>query len=362
MLLPLALYAAGILQPLSAGQPQIIRTPFGGMVPSATLFRRTLYVVFGKGSNAFCTRSEDDGDTFSSPVQVNHRPDTVTVGGERGPKLLVTQDGTVHVLWLGDYRKGGGVWYTRSLDGGRSFEPERNLEDRPFGCDGAAIAGNDRGLYAFWLDGRGGDDPQNPVTGTLVMAMSRNNGATWSPSKEVRYDFPGRPCACCRLEVKVGPGDTVTVVFRTGYHNIRDFYVLRSTAGALPQMRSESVSVDDWKLEACPMMGASFIALKDGSSFVAWMTRGRVYWRQLSPRGRSSSKVPAPGSAAQRYPLLAALPQGMRALLWREEGKICWASYSGGAQTPVQRGSFPSAGTHSFDALADAHGRLLILD
>jgi hypothetical protein len=128
---------------------------------------------------------ETHWQTFSPPVQVNHRPNSVTVGGERGPKALVTQDGTLHVLWLGDYRKGGGVWYTRSRDNGHTFEPERNLEDRPAGCDGAAIAGQGRRLFAFWLDSRGGEDSQNPVTGTLVMATSADGGMSWSPTVDL---------------------------------------------------------------------------------------------------------------------------------------------------------------------------------
>lgn len=362
MILPLALCAASLLQPAPSAPPKLVPTPAGAAAASAALFHGTLYVVYGKGSDAFCIRSQDDGDTFSLPVAVNHRPHTVTVGGERGPKILVTEDGTLHVIWIGDYRKGGGVWYTRSRDAGRTFEPERNLEDRPFGCDGAAITGKGRDLYAFWLDGRGKNDAENPVTGTLVMAVSHDGGATWSPSEEVRYDFAGRPCACCRLEARTGPGDVVTVVFRSGYRNIRDFYLLRSRASELPIMRAQRASSDEWKLEGCPMMGASFITMEDGSSFMAWMARGRVYWRRMLPQAGPSNPVEAPQSSSQRYPWLAPLPQAARALLWREEGRICWEIFTSSGRTPVQRGSLPASKPDAFCAVAGSRGRLLVLE
>ena len=362
MIGPIVVCTAMFVPQLAVAEPTLMRTPFGGTVPSVVVFKGTVYVLFGKDSNAFCTQSHDYGITFSPPVQVNHRPNSVTVGGERGPKALVTQDGTLHVLWLGDYRKGGGLWYTRSRDNGHTFEPERNLEDRPAGCDGAAIAGQGRRLFAFWLDSRGGEDSQNPVTGTLVMATSADGGMSWSPTQEVRYDFPGRPCACCRLEAKVGPGDIVTVVFRTGYHNIRDFYMLRATPSELPRMACRRVSTDEWRLEGCPMMGASLVAQIDGSAIIAWMARGRVYWRWVLPHGRIGDAVPVPGAGIQRYPTFVDLGSGKQVLLWREAERICWVEIAKGAQASQRRGTLPSRGSNAFGAFVDPRGRIVIVD
>src|SRR5262245_42867825 len=99
-----------------------IRVPQGGEVPEVAVDGRgVLHLTYGLGKpgNGFYVQSGDAGRTFSAPVQLNRRADRVTVGGERGPKVALGKDGVIHVIWLGYYKKGGGVWYTRSTDGGK---------------------------------------------------------------------------------------------------------------------------------------------------------------------------------------------------------------------------------------------------
>jgi hypothetical protein len=93
----------------------VIRTPDGGLVPEVSLDKNgILHLTYGKDNNGYYVQSRDGGKTFSSPVQLNRRPGTVTVGGERGPKIAIGKDGAIHVAWLGDYQRKGGIWYTHS--------------------------------------------------------------------------------------------------------------------------------------------------------------------------------------------------------------------------------------------------------
>ena len=59
-----------------------------------------LHMTYGKDSDGYYVQSRDGGKTFSSPVQLNRRAGTVTVGGERGPKIAIGKDGAIHVAWL----------------------------------------------------------------------------------------------------------------------------------------------------------------------------------------------------------------------------------------------------------------------
>src|SRR5439155_11728884 len=81
-----------------------IRTPNDGQVPDVALDARgTLHLTYGirLGGDAFYVQSADGGKTFTKPVRLNQRGGTVTAGMERGPRVAIGKDGTIHVVWLG---------------------------------------------------------------------------------------------------------------------------------------------------------------------------------------------------------------------------------------------------------------------
>jgi hypothetical protein len=196
--------------------------------------------------NSYYVQSRDYGKTFTTPVQLNQPGDTW--GGarmERGPKLALGKNGAIHVVSLGNYKKGGGIWYTRSTDGGKTFERSRNLLDVKTGSDNATVAVDPEGnVFVLWTDGRLGPDPENPTASPIFMARSADNGNTFTKSEALRHDYPGRACGCCRLEACVAR-DYLYVAFRGGYHSIRDPYLLkgRKTANDFHAVR---VSNDNW--------------------------------------------------------------------------------------------------------------------
>ena len=231
-----------------------VRVPHGGEVPEVVLDARgVLHLTYGLGKpgNGYYVRSDDGGQTFSKPVQLNRRADTVTVGMERGPKLALGKDGSIHVVWLGYYKKGGGVWYTRSTNGGKTFEAERNLVEPKYGTDNATVAADAEGnVIALWTGGFPGvtEDPDSPVASPIIFVRSTDNGATFSKNELLRSDHPasGRACGCCRLEAQVGADGYLYVAFRGGYKNLRDPYLLRGRKTE-NDFRCVRVSADDWE-------------------------------------------------------------------------------------------------------------------
>src|SRR5437867_7831126 len=112
------------------GDVRTVRTPNGGQVPDVAVDAAgTLHLTYGvgQGGNAFYVQSKDGGKTFTKAVKLNQRADTITAGMERGPRIALGKDGVIHALWLGYYKKGGGAWYTRSTDGGKTFDASRRL-------------------------------------------------------------------------------------------------------------------------------------------------------------------------------------------------------------------------------------------
>jgi hypothetical protein len=312
--------------------PQIIslHTPNQGRVPEIALDKQgILHLTYGKENDGYYVQSRDGGRTFSHPVKLNQRAGTVTVGGERGVKLALGKEGVIHAVWLGHYQKGGGIWYTRSTDGGKTFAPERNIQDTAAGSDSPAIVADKSGnVLVFWLDARLGKEEDNPVAHPILLARSTDNGAAFGRNEIIKYNFAGRACACCRLEARLNSNE-VYVAFRSGYHNIRDFYLLKSRTTE-NNFKAVRVSEDNWKLEGCPMSGADFHVEKNGRVHITWMSQGKVYWSSAPsmPAGFAPRIAAPAGESTANHPLILTNRKREVLLLWKQKGDLNWARYT----------------------------------
>ncbi|MBI4454502.1 MAG: hypothetical protein HY644_01240 [Acidobacteria bacterium] len=308
-----------------------IRTPHGAETPEALLDSKgILHLAYGLGNDAYYVQSRDGGRTFTNPVRLNQRVSTVTVGGERGPKLALGKDGMIHVVWLGHYQRGGGIWYTRSFNNGRAFEKERNLLDTQTGCDAATVvADTESNVLVFWLDGRWPPDPQSPIASPIFMSRSTDGGSTFSRNQPVRHDHPGRACACCRLEARVVEDGYLYLSFRGAYQNIRDIYLLkgRKTENSFKSIR---VSMDQWKLDGCPMAGAHFSVGSTGRLLIAWRSRDKAFWSVLQKGWTNfSPRIGTPdGKGEEKYPLILVNQKNEVLFVWKRGPEVKWARYT----------------------------------
>ena len=250
------LHALFLLAPACpSAEVKAIRVPRGGEVPEVVLDAKgVLHMTYGRGApgNGFYVQSKVLGKTFTAPVQLNQRTDTVTTGMERGPKLALGKDGVLHVVWLGYYKKGGGVWYTRSTDGGKTFEAERNLTEVKPAWDNATVAADQDGnVFVFWTGqwpDQPNEDPKSPTASPIIMTRSTDNGKTFAKSELVKHDYPGRACGCCRLEAQVGTDGSLYIGFRGGFENIRDPYLLKGKKDE-NEFKVSRISEDKWDFE-----------------------------------------------------------------------------------------------------------------
>ena len=92
-----------------------------------------LHMVYGLGDDAWYVRSRDNGGTFTAPVRVNSEGKVCLTMGERGPKLALGRDSSIHVVWGDRWSPGVKCYvrYARSVDGGKSFEPPSRFRPCP---------------------------------------------------------------------------------------------------------------------------------------------------------------------------------------------------------------------------------------
>ncbi len=370
--LVLTLLAAAWLPALARADVRVVRAPNRGQVPDVAVDARgTLHLTYGTGQpgNAFYVQSRDGGKTFSKPVKLNPDADTVTCGMERGPRLALGKDGAIHVIWHGFYKKGGGVYYTRSTDGGRTFAPPRRLEEPQYGLDNAALAADGRGnVYVLWTGGFPGflRDPESEVASPIIWVRSTDNGATFSKNELLKSDHPasGAACGCCRLEARVAPGGELYIAFRGGYKGLRDPWLLRGK-GTENNFKCVRVSEDKWAAN-CPMQGIPLNVDGKGRVTVSWMSRNRAYWKFSTDGGATfagkSITTPDQGTARQSFPLALPNIKGQVLLVWAEGGQVRWAVYRADGTPTTERGvAGPQTGQNRPTAILGADGNFYVV-
>ncbi len=311
---------------------RVLSLPEGALVPDVMMDGAgVLHMVYGLGDDAWYVRSADNGRTLSLPVKVNTVGKVTLTMGERGPKLALGQSvmlanarvpvwvPSIHVVWADKWSPGVQVYprYSRSLDGGRTFEPPRALASL-FGIDGLTMAADGAGtVVAFFHQVTPGQPLEAPEAHRLYLARSTDNGATFGPEERVKIQgMVDLACSMCMMRARITADASVCLAYRVANDNIRDFFLLRSPKheNAFVPLR---VNQDYWELKTCPMCGPELTLDPVGRMLCAFMSRHRVYWSVLED-GRFTLHVATPANENDEiYPAAFGDGRGHVLLVWQ---------------------------------------------
>jgi hypothetical protein len=224
----------------------------------------------GHDNALFVARPGAGGD----PVRVNP-PGTSVDSLHQAPGLAVGPGGEVYVTWSAAKPRPEGVLFasdlhlSRSLDGGRTFEPPLRVnDDRPIShsFEDLAVA-PDGTILVGWIDSRDG-------AGQTATYLARV-GERGSRLEHVSRLPGGETCVCCRVSVVAGPGASAAVMWRKVFPgNVRDMVVSRSADGGRTFEATNTVHADHWKITACPHRGGQVAADARGRLYAVWYTEG----------------------------------------------------------------------------------------
>jgi hypothetical protein len=286
----------------------------------------TLWLTWAANGTVSVAHSSDLGRTFSTAVAVNPKPLDLDWGPDSRPSIAVDKGDRVFVAFarFRDNKFNGQVLFSRSLDGGHSFSAPTPITDNPESQRFQALELDANGsLFAAWLDKRDRVPAmahgEKYVGAGLAFAWSNDHGATFTQAKIAQDNT----CECCRLGVGFAGLGRPVVVFRNVFGGtVRDHAIMTFVDPHTPGP-IHRVSVDDWKIDACPHQGPTLAISPDGTYHVAWFTEGSVrqglFYASSSDGGRSFTQ-PMPIGDPKRNParpyLLAA--QDTLWLVWKE--------------------------------------------
>lgn len=180
--------------------------------------------------------SDDGGETFSTPVQVNDPDHELVVA----PALELGPDNTVHVVYydlqddVRDYKglegdTWDGTWSlvsSTSNDGGVHFVPGLTVDDSIvppdrvmliFTMPPAAVAASEGRVCIGWTDARYGD-------ADAVLRCSEDRGRTWSELHRLNDDAKGNGATQYLPQLSIAPDGRVDAIFYDRRDDAKDLF------------------------------------------------------------------------------------------------------------------------------------------
>lgn len=256
------------------GRPASAPEPFTASATFAS--DGTLWLARPKDGQVFVTKSNDLGRSFSPPIAVTPEPMNLDWGPDARARVVADQKGRLIVTFaiFQDKNFNGRAYFARSEDNGTTFTRPRPITPDPTSqrFEKAAVDPSGR-VFAAWIDKRNAAKARTARQAypgaALAFAWADGEGGFGKTS--IALD---NSCECCRLGVAFDGAGRPAIVFRNVFPgSVRDHAVLgfRDPVNPGPLRR---VSVDDWKIDACPHHGPSIAIAADGSQHVAWFTDG----------------------------------------------------------------------------------------
>jgi hypothetical protein len=284
------------------------------------------WITGSHGSNTVLLARPGEG---GQPVRVNP-PGTSVDSLHQAPGLAVGPGGEVYVTWSAAKPRPEGVLFasdlylSRSLDGGRTFEPPLRVnDDRPIAhsFEDLAVAA-DGAVLVGWIDSREGYGRTATYVARVVERGTRLERVT-------RLDG-GETCVCCRVSVSAGPGDAAAVAWRKVFPgDLRDMVLSRSDDGGRTFAAATLVHADRWKITACPHRGGQVAADARGRLYAVWYTEGTQgrpdVLLAVAPDGRRfgrPQRVHTATGSVPDHPRLAVDNAGRGIVVWEDSTAV----------------------------------------
>ncbi|MEX0963933.1 MAG: sialidase family protein [Pseudohongiellaceae bacterium] len=327
--------AAALLLPLSAIASACDATSESrsvsihcGSAPSATFDDNgRLWVTYVQNQHVYVSYSDDLGASYATAVAVNPVKEDAEHNGENRPKIILDEDSNIFVSWTRKTspRFTGEIRFSRSIDGGSTFDEPRTINDDKLftGHRFESLYLTESGhLYITWIDKRDleasieiGEDYAGAA---IYYAVSTDQGASFSTN----YRVANNSCECCRIAIAPHGPANIAILWRQIFgETTRDHAIAVLTPNGETQ-QLERASYDEWQIDACPHHGPTMVkSSKSDDYHISWFTNGALhqgiyYARYSFAKSQPEHIFRVDGRAGAGHPFLAEYA-GTLNLVWK---------------------------------------------
>ena len=221
--------------------------------------------ILGNNKNIIYSKSENYGESFSAPIQINYVNNNIIAYGQSGPKISIYN--TKVYITNTDNRSGiTSVYLNMSNDYGETWEEEILITDTPylnmyqdFKIDNQ---GNLHLVYYNYASNHELEDVRyrffevgnNEFNASLVLGVVTDNM---------------EPCDCCQPDLEIDINGDIYVIYRNNEQNIRDAYIAVKRYGdASFSEYFQASNLQDF-IGFCPSSGPS-LDINDGKISIAY--------------------------------------------------------------------------------------------
>ena len=313
-----------------------------------------LYVVDTADGHVRLHRSDDEGTTFSAPVNVNTTAEPIYAEGENRPKIALGPHDELYVSWSQPRAKPwtGFVRFARSLDGGDHFSApltvHRDRREITHRFDAMAVDGHGRVVIA-WIDKRdleAANAANKPYEGAATYYSWADDGIHFAPERKLM----DQSCECCRIALARTARGGVAAFFRGIWDDNRRDHAYAELRTDGQTGRATRATFSDWRIAGCPHQGPGLAIGADGVRHAVWYeaTHGPTLWYgQLDPGHAPRHKLALASAGAAHADVATDGPN-----VWLAWNRIDAAGYALVVRTSTDGGVHFSAPR----TLARSHG------
>jgi BNR/Asp-box repeat protein len=224
--------------------------------------------------------SADEGKTFSKKVKVNNHAQKIAAKGEARPKIAIGPQGNLYLTWTEGLSKPftGYVWFSRSLDSGKTFEqPKIVHQDRAeitHRFDALNVS-SDGKITVTWVDKRDLEAAKKagkPYMGAAIYyAVSIDDGETFQGERKLADSS----CECCRIAMTTKPDGTVVAMWRHVFEGGERDHMIAEIPKKDEVANLHRATFGHWKIDGCPHHGG---ALASGGEGADWWGYHMAYF------------------------------------------------------------------------------------
>jgi hypothetical protein len=339
----------------------------------------TSYVLFvqhnpDKSADLFLQRIGENMAQIPERIRINPSPGTVKAWRGDPPTIAIAENGAIYVGWNLKVESNGksanDLVLSVSADGGQTFAaPVRVNDDTVPVSHGmhSLVLDKEGKIYMAWLDERNvRAEPEHedvPAASAMMMfhhkeniepnsevffSVSSDGGKTFASNKKLASEI----CPCCKTSVVAAPDGRLYVSWRQVLPNgTRHIAVASSGDKGATFSQGVVVSDDKWKIDACPVSGATLSAGAGGLLSVAWYTAGEagdagVYESESTDGGKTFSQRRLLSSeAVSGTPVLLGGPPGKPACIFAARENRVVTNIAGGqvSSSAIPDATLPAA-------------------